>query len=68
MTCRSDYYRLPGRVHRAHKKTYNRWMQEPDEVVPIVRDEGPGRMDMLLSGLFVFGATVVMAALWWFCG
>lgn len=64
MICHSD----AERVHRTHKKNCVRWMQSPDEIVPISPPDHTGARELLLMAAATAVATVAMAVVWWYCG
>ena len=66
MTCLSN--NRSGRVHRTHHRQYVRWLQEPDEIVPINPPERLSVAEWLMMCAMTFCATVLMGVVWWYFG
>lgn len=68
MIFRSDGLERVSRVHRTRKKNCTRWMQEPDEIVPISPPDHSELLDLLVTAAISAASTLAMAVLWWYCG
>lgn len=62
MNSRSD------RVHRKPSRREYRWMNSPDEVIPMRKPAGTPLRDYLLMMLYTFAMGAVLFSVWWFGG